>query len=59
MCDHSGWGQYPGEEGECPPPAEMVEIENGLQCPTCKSSMQVRHASVRETAMLRDHYQKR
>ena len=35
QCDHAGWGQYAGEEGPCPPPAEMVSIEGGQECPVC------------------------
>mgnify|MGYP001573812174 CR=1 FL=1 len=37
-CDHSGWGEmgYEGETGPCPPPAEMVSISGGVECPICK-----------------------
>lgn len=34
-CAHEGWGIYAGEEGPCPPPAELVSIEGGVECPTC------------------------
>ena len=34
-CDHAGWGQYAGETGDCPPPAELVKIDGGVECPTC------------------------
>lgn len=35
VCDHEGWGIYRGEEGPCPPPTEMREVEGGVECPTC------------------------
>ena len=41
ICAHSGWGRYSGEEGPCPPPAEMVEIEGGSECPACRSHVVV------------------
>ena len=38
-CDHSGWGDYPGEEGPQPPPCELVSIPGGVECPVCKYHM--------------------
>ena len=35
MCDHAGWGRYDGETGPCPPPAELRDIEGGIECPVC------------------------
>ena len=60
ICAHEGWGQYSGEEGECPPPAEMRSIEGGHECPICFFRVQVltgadamtRILSNRETATL-------
>ena len=36
ICEHSGWGDYPSETGPQPPPAEMVSIPGGVECPVCK-----------------------
>ncbi len=35
VCRHDGWGTYLGEEGPCPPPAELQSIEGGVECPVC------------------------
>lgn len=53
-CDHAGWGQYKGEEGPCPPPAEMREIDGGVECPVCKFHIRSvpMSALFRETATL-------
>lgn len=35
-CEHSGWGDYEGETGPQPEPAEMIAIPGGVECPVCK-----------------------
>ena len=40
-CAHDGWGQYKGETGPCPPPARMVSIDGGEECPICGYRMQM------------------
>lgn len=58
-CAHDGWGQYPGEDGPCPPPAEMRDVEGGRECPACHSRVSVfigadaleRAQTYRETAV--------
>lgn len=62
ICDHAGWGMYAGEEGPCPPPAEMVEIPGGWECPTCGHSFRAfsgpdaveRAMAPRQTAVIRN-----
>lgn len=62
ICAHDGWGQYSDETGPCPPPAEMVAVEGGRECPTCGSRLQVftgddamvRALGGRETAVVRN-----
>lgn len=34
-CAHEGWGRYEGEDGPCPPPAEMNGCAHCAECPTC------------------------
>ena len=34
-CAHDGWGRYEGEEGPCPPPAEMKGCAHCAECPVC------------------------
>lgn len=34
-CNHEGWGRYANEDGPCPPAAELIVSQQGVECPIC------------------------